>query len=489
MQAVFIYVLNLSLRACPMIAVVLLVRLALRRAPQRYACVLWSVVWFRLIFPFGFKRALPGIGETSVPQDIGSMAAPQIATGITPLDAAVNAALPAATPAASVNPIQLWLAAVSWVWIAGVLALLLYSLVSLLTLKSRLDDAAGADGVYTLGGFSEPFVLGLFRPHIYLPEDLAGEERSAILLHERAHIRRGDPLIKAAFWIACCAHWFNPLVWLAFALLCRDMEMACDEAALARFDGSNADYAQALLRLSAGKPSARVPLAFAENSVKARVKNALRFKKPAVWVTAVCAAAVLLTGCALLSDRQETTPATTDAEQTQTAEVAAEPAAVGTGELIWPVRSGDKTDSGDVSSVLIARAFSSYHKGVDLACTTGTPIYAADTGVVTYVGDETAGYWKYIVIDHGNGLQTVYAHNSENLVAVGDVVEKGERIALVGCTGNVTGPHVHFEVRTEGSETDTFACLPSDNAPDGYETARAWQKAEAESESEQAEQK
>ena len=206
--------------------VVLLARLALRRAPKLYSYLLWAPVLFRLLCPFPIESVfslLPAKAQP-IPKDILYAGTPRVDTGFAALDRAVNSVLPAGEPAMSVNPLQVWLAAAQLVWLAGAAVLLLYSLAATLRLRRRLKGAAREEeNIYTAAGLETPFVMGLFRPRIYLPAGLAGEERRYILLHEQTHIRRGDHLWRLLGFFALCLHWFNPLVWLAFYLSGKDM--------------------------------------------------------------------------------------------------------------------------------------------------------------------------------------------------------------------------------------------------------------------------
>lgn len=311
LSAGLIRVLNLSLPTGFAVVLVFLARLALRRAPKLYSYLLWIPVLLRMVLPFSFESAVSPIpvGSTAVPAEIGYAVQPAIESGFAPLDTAVNAVLPAAAPAASINPMQVLLAVGAWLWLMGLTVMIVWSLLSLAGLRRRLRGARAVDGhVYESGGIDTAFVLGLFRPRIYLPEGIGEEARSYILLHERAHIRRGDHIVKLVFFAASCVHWFNPLVWVAFRLLCRDMEMSCDESVLRRMDGDKKAYAETLLSLvSARSLPSGAPLAFGENDVKGRIKNVLKFKKPALWVTLVCVAVAAVIGlAALLSPKAET---------------------------------------------------------------------------------------------------------------------------------------------------------------------------------------
>ena len=314
MEAVFLRVLNMSLSAAVVIVAVLLVRLALLRAPKKWRYALWLVVGFRLLCPvsigapFSVLRltAQPAVTESAagaseiayIPQDIGYMAQPRVFVGTPFVSELISRELPAPQMTDSANPLQIWIAVGTALWCAGMAALLLYGIVSYLRLRRRLTGAVLLEkGVRETDAVRAPFILGLFSPVVYLPAGLEGETLRYVLAHERFHIRRGDHAVKVLAFALLTLHWFNPLVWLAFALMCRDMEMRCDEAVLARESGVTKPYSMALLSFAAPRrfPSPS-PLCFGETGVKERIKNVLRWKKPKVWVT-VCAA--LLCACAV----------------------------------------------------------------------------------------------------------------------------------------------------------------------------------------------
>jgi len=307
MEELFLQILNMSITAGYVILAVLLMRLALRRAPRRYAYLLWLAPAFRLVCPISFESvlslfSLPGFdmrraqaGTTArltyVPADIGMMSQPEITVGIPAANAALSQSLPAATPMYSANPMQIILAAASIIWAAGVILLLVWALISTMLLYRRMSRAVRMEGnVYACENVRSPFILGIFRPRIYVPYGLSGDALRYVLAHERCHLRRFDHIIRPLSFLIVTLHWFNPLVWAAYILMGRDMEMSCDESVLAAGEpGIRADYSETLLRLAASRRFAALhPLAFGESGVKRRIKNILRWKKPALWLT-LCA--------------------------------------------------------------------------------------------------------------------------------------------------------------------------------------------------------
>lgn len=304
MADVFIKTLNMGIAASWLILAVVVLRILLKRAPKRFRLLLWAAVGLRLVLPVSIESALSLVPSAqTLPEGVMYAAAPELNTGIAALNDAINPAFTAAfapEPAASANPLQVLLPAASVIWLAGAAAMLLWALVSWLRLRRRVADAVLLEGnVFESERVASPFVLGLIRPRIYLPFGLDEGAREQVLTHERAHIARGDHVIKPIGWLILAVYWYNPLVWLAYALFCRDIELACDERVIRRLPVSGrADYSQALLDLS--RPHHGVgacPLAFGESAVKCRVKSVLTYKRPAFWL--IMLAAVLCIGAAV----------------------------------------------------------------------------------------------------------------------------------------------------------------------------------------------
>lgn len=333
MENLFETVLGMSGTASIVILLVLLARLALRKAPKVFSYALWAVVLFRLLCPLTIESAFSLLPTAQVEDVPGLGDAPaqviQVQTGITTVDQQVNdfflhhpyqglpdlpeyAELPPQEPMPAIQQggdVSDWRTVPAAVWLAGAALLLGYSALSLLRLRRRLVGSvplAGEENVRLADHIPSPFVLGLLRPKIYLPSDLPEGERDYILLHERTHIRRGDHILRALAWLALAVHWFNPLVWLAFHLAGKDMEMSCDEAVLHRMGRDvRADYSTSLLRLSQGGKLPVGPLAFGGGDPQSRIKNVLSYKKPALWVMAVGLLAVLTACTTLATSRGE----------------------------------------------------------------------------------------------------------------------------------------------------------------------------------------
>ena len=316
MTAIFERVLNMSLTGSIVIAVVLLARLLLRRAPKIYSYMLWAVVLFRLLCPISLSAGLSVLKPLPVTTSQGlSTVTYRPVEPVIPASGEIGQedARPesAETVKAKTGVQAMTLAAAVWLTVGGALAGC--SLVQYIVLRRKLREAAPYRGeVYLSDSIATPFVMGVIAPKIYLPSDTPIAERRFIIAHERHHLHRGDPLWKLLGYLALCVHWFNPLVWLAFFLGGKDMEMSCDEAVLNRLgEDIRADYSQALLRLATHKRLiAGMPLAFGEGETKGRVRNMARWRRPKVWVSGICAVLclVVLAVCALNPQKSDSTP-------------------------------------------------------------------------------------------------------------------------------------------------------------------------------------
>ena len=291
MSELFLKVMNMSISASWLIMAVLICRLVLKKAPK-WACVLlWGIVAARLLFPFSIESDLSLIpsAETISPE-IMMDATPTIHTGIPAINNAVNPIISqsfAPSPAASANPLQIWIPVLSVVWIVGVAILLAYTAISFWFLRKKVDTAVLLRGnILQSENVSSPFVLGVIRPKIYLPFKIDEQDMDHVVAHELAHIRRRDHWWKPLGFLLLTVHWFNPLMWLAYVLLCRDIELACDEKVIKELSNEQrADYTQALLTCSVNRRMiAACPLAFGEVGVKERVKSVMNYRKPAFWV-------------------------------------------------------------------------------------------------------------------------------------------------------------------------------------------------------------
>ena len=294
MDVVFLKLLNISISAGWLILAVLVLRLILKKAPKWLSCVLWGLVAIRLICPFSFESIFSLIpsAETIDPYVVRYAQEPAIDSGIPFLANAFNPIINhsfAPAPGASVNPLYVWLFIAGIVWGIGLIGMLGYAIVSLLRLRFKVREAVFMqDKVWLCDLVKSPFILGFIHPRIYLPSDIREETICYVLAHEQAHLKRKDHLWKLLGYLLLAVYWFHPLVWAAYILLCRDMELACDEKVIKdmNMDGKKA-YSHALVSLSIQRNTiAACPLAFGEVGVKERVKAVLNYKKPAFWIIA-----------------------------------------------------------------------------------------------------------------------------------------------------------------------------------------------------------
>ena len=310
MAAVFLKLLNLSISASWLVLAVLVLRLVSKRSPKWMNVLLWGIVALRLVLPFSVESALSLIpsAETVSPAVVQFDPAPTITSGVSVIDNAVNPSLSehfAAVPTASVNPLYVWTEIAGWVWLIGLGAMLLYALVSYLRLRRRVSVSLPIqDHIYLCDAISSPFILGVVKPHIYLPSGLDEVQRQNVLSHEQAHLARRDHWWKPLGFALLAVYWFNPVLWLAYALLCRDIELACDERVIRTMDESAVKtYSTVLLACSMPRKAViTCPLAFGEVGVKERVRNALHYKKPAFWVVAASVAVCVVVAVCFLTN-------------------------------------------------------------------------------------------------------------------------------------------------------------------------------------------
>lgn len=320
LQEVFSAVLEMSGAAALAAAGVILIRVPLSRLPKRFSYALWFVVLFRMLCPVSFSSAFSFLGLLQRAGETGRMAAAvdRAAGGAVPAGAGMpaagkNAALAggAVLPAGGAETAG-WtmLGVLSVVWLAGVLLFLLYGAAAYLRVRRTLSTAVRVrEGIYETDRIGTALICGFFPPRIYLPTELGAAKAEYILAHEWTHLKRGDHWVKLIAFTAMALHWFNPLAWLTFVLMGRDMELSCDERVLSRADQDvRGEYAQALLALSArgrGILTAPGPLAFGEGSTAARIKNVLRYRKPVFWAAAAAVLAVAVAAVVLLSNPGE----------------------------------------------------------------------------------------------------------------------------------------------------------------------------------------
>lgn len=309
MEAIFLKILNMSITASWTTLVVIVLRLLLKKAPKAISVFLWALVGIRLICPFSLESVLSLIPSAeTVPGDIIYSNAPTIESGIPVFNSAVNPIISesfAPEAGASVNPMQVIAFAASIVWIVGMVGMLLYTAVSSLRIYRKVQEAALLkENLWLCDRVDTPFIFGIIRPRIYLPSTVSEQDMEYVIAHEKAHLKRRDHLWKPLGFLLLTVYWFNPVLWIAYILLCRDIELACDEKVIYDMGTEiKKSYSEALINCSVPrKLISACPLAFGEVGVKGRVKSVLNYKKPAFWVIVVAIIASIAAAVCFLTN-------------------------------------------------------------------------------------------------------------------------------------------------------------------------------------------
>jgi len=309
MEAVFLKLVNMSFTASWLVLAVIAVRFLFRKTPKWVLCLLWGLVAFRLICPVSMESALSLIPSAEpLPQDIIYTAHPEIHSGIPVVDDTVNPILESSmTPSelVSINPTQVWSFVFTQIWILGLVIMLIYALISYLLLKRKVATAIPLrKNIKRCEFIGSPFVLGFFFPVIYLPTTLEKKDWEYVISHEEAHIQRRDHWWKPIGFLLLSIYWFNPVLWLAYILLCRDIEAACDEKVIKNMDkDALRAYSTALLKSSIHQRSITAcPLAFGEVGIKERIRHVMNYKKPSFWVILISLVLILVLSVTLLTN-------------------------------------------------------------------------------------------------------------------------------------------------------------------------------------------
>lgn len=309
MEQLFFRLLNISINAGWLVLAVLMLRVLLKKAPRWLHVALWGLVGIRLALPFSIESIFSLIPSAeTVPPTIVYEREPAIDSGFSSVDQIVNPIVADRfTPdfTTSANPLQVWGAILSCVWLIGLFLMVAYMLIGYLRLRFRLRTATKREGrVYKSEFVSSPFILGIFRPRIYLPYGLNENTVDHVVAHEEAHLKRRDHLIKPLAFLFLAVYWFQPLLWVAYILLCRDIEYACDEKVIKNeSDETRREYSMALLSCSIRRFSiAACPLAFGEVGVKARIKNVMNYKKPTFWLILLAVVAIIVASVCFLTN-------------------------------------------------------------------------------------------------------------------------------------------------------------------------------------------
>ena len=330
MTELFITILNMSISATWIVLAVVVLRFLLKKAPKWITVLLWGIVAIRLLCPVTVESVVSLIPSAeTVSRSVMQEPAPQVHTGIAALNMAVNPVIQETkvevVPSEPVNILHVLTPIFTGIWLAGMGVMLLYTVFSYWWVKKMIGTAVRLrDNIYQSERVVSPFVLGLVKPRIYLPFAVGERDMPHVLAHEQAHIRRRDYLWKPLGFLLLTVHWFNPLLWLGYILLCRDIELACDEKVVKNLDREQrADYSQALLACSVNRRViAACPLAFGEGTVQNRVKSVLNYKKPAFWIILIALVAIIITAVCFLTnpkkpDKEETPPTQTDSPNTE----------------------------------------------------------------------------------------------------------------------------------------------------------------------------
>ncbi len=520
MMALFLRLFNMSVTASWLILVILVMRPFLSKAPKWIRGILWGLVGIRLSLPVSFESAWSLIPskELIVPNPVEG-AAPTFASGIEAVDVSVNTYLQQRVSvemiAAARNEFPLENVFLG-IWVLGIAGLMMYSIFSYSRLQHLVAEAVRyQDNIFQSDKIDSPFVLGFVKPRIYVPYHLEEEALRCVILHERAHIRRKDYLIKPLGFVLVSVYWFNPLIWVAYYYLCQDIELACDEKVIQElgFDKKKM-YSQTLLECSAERHFVRAcPIAFGEIGVGKRVKNILEMKKTKLGIViAALLVCVVVAVCFLSNPQSEemdvvakgnvTAGANHEAEEQreiaeqeavalkaeqsarkaeEQARKAAEQEAQNAKEsvreenaavtlesdasvelYILPFKEGTDYyvtavfDSAEFSEINVSNEDAetnsqTKHLGMDFAAEMGTEIISCSDGTVKEAGFNVDD-GNYIVIEDAAGYVCYYMHLEAYSVEQGDSVTKGSVVGTVGSTGKSTGPHLHLEIQNPYGE-------------------------------------
>lgn len=470
MDDVFLKLVNLSISASWLILAVLVLRVVLKKAPKWVMPLLWGVVALRLVCLFSIESALSLIPSAeTIPSEIVTETREPVLYEQATLDIVTNPTLPSAAEVpvgVSRQQAQVDFNIYSVLWLAGMAALLVHALVSAGKLKRKLATAILLrDNIYESEFVDSPFVFGVVKPNIYLPMHMDEGTAAYVIAHECAHLARRDHWWKVLGYLVLALHWFNPLVWVAYILFCRDIELACDEKVVRGLDGAaRADYSQALLSCAAPKRAvAACPLAFGEGNIKTRVKSALHYKKPAFWVAAAAVLAVVIVAVCFLTNPRSERGSLVWAQKLNAADVASI-------ELYVPAegeaRQYKKLDTEEMAQAveLINSSRGTYIEKPETVYA-GLPVWfllTMDDGTVHAVGSVVG---HYLIID-GDTFDADVENQAEweNYVLKGDSaspIDMADRLsyALYGMTTGVytLGEAVFEDSVWETSYEETFA--------------------------------
>lgn len=488
MDSLFITILNNAIVASWLIAAIILLRLVFKKVPKWVHCMLWILVAVKLLLPINIETPFGFLPKTKpIPENITVAEVPTVDTGISGIDESINFTLAKNMSRdnieyVTVTPMGVYMYIASLIWLTGIIIMLAYFIISFLVIRHKVSASIRtASNIYECDEIVSPFILGLISPKIYLPSGLDARVKECVIAHENVHISRRDYLWKPLGFVILAIYWFNPLCWISYILLCRDIEYACDEKTTKdKEDSWRADYCQALLDCSVQKKMITAcPVAFGEVSVKNRIKKVLDYKKPAFWFVAIAIVACLCIAVCFMtsSDRPGIFESTEVAVELEPVSVSVDEISVDNKTTDEAVIDTEVTDSEVVSGVtepeslvwptessVIAKGFSdkdSLPEGapegvkterISIVAPVGTPVYSASSGTVIDTGfDSYDG--NYIEILSDDGFHFGYYHLDQIYLNTGDNTVAGNEIGTVGNTGSSTGPHLGFSMgEQQGSE-------------------------------------
>ncbi len=372
MSGFFLNIVNMSISASWIVLVVLLLRLLLKKAPKWIIVLLWGIVAVRLICPFTIESVMSLIpsAETISPE-IMMDATPEINSGIPILNNTINPVISesfAPDPVTSANPLQILIPILSIVWVIGIIGMLLYTVISYFKVKRKIGTAVLLrDSIFQSENAVSPFVLGIVKPKIYLPFNMNEQDMEHVIAHEQAHILRKDHWWKPLGFLILTLHWFNPLMWLGYILLCRDIELACDEKVVKELNTEQkADYSQALLTCSVNRRMiAACPLAFGEVGVKNRVKSVLNYKKPAFWIVLIAIIASIVVALCFLTNPASNTLENIEFLNLESRKQNTVSVLISDGETYTPVGAVNEDLLNELCSIKISKNEISLNRGED----------------------------------------------------------------------------------------------------------------------------
>ena len=493
MNELFVAILNMSLKASVLVVMIVVLRLVFKNAPKWIRCFIWSLVAIRLVCPISFESNLSVFNllknentkQTEFFQYNEMPEKPKVEFFVPVLQSDV-----AGDSGLSVTQCRTtgYIPVLTIKWILGMACMLVYAVAGYLGIYKKVRFAIRDESnVYVCDEIDTPFILGIIKPKIYVPSSLRKQTLESVLAHERAHLNRGDHIWKPFAFILLTIYWFNPVIWMAYVLFCREMELACDEKVIKGVDkDSIVSYSNALLECTVPKKVIPAcPLAFGEVGVKQRIRSVLNYKKPPFWtVISAIAAVIVVAVCFLTNARYEENGTTKPDEETNAVERTDELDSYS--EATKDVDSSEEnletdlsgvpgTDSNDgttyidpneievntadnvveqmlwptISKEISDRRSTTYGDGiqysVNIPGSVGDPVYAvADGIIIKNTFDENLG--NVIFLQTDAGYTCVYGHLDEMYVEEGQKVKEGDVIATLGNTGKSTGPNLGFSV-------------------------------------------